>query len=103
MWIWKVEDESLFIFCNIDQNIPAGSYSLNFYETPAINYKNYLVLIEQRDALEFEKLGTDIIDLYSEKQTIIVERDKFSYELRFKISSYNNQAIMINCILPYCS
>lgn len=46
----------------------------------------------------------NIIDLYSDKQTINVEKDKENYELKFKISSYNKEPIMLTFLLfPDCS
>ena len=101
---WKAEGEDLFIFCNIGEDIPQGNYSLSFRETSTINYNNYLVTLSQNENLEFIKYDRNIIDLYAEKQNIIVEKDKEIYELKFKISSYNQEPIMINYfIFPDCT
>ena len=45
----------------------------------------------------------NIIDLYSDKQTITVEKNKDIYDLKFKISSYNQEPIMLNYLIsPDC-
>ena len=49
-------------------------------------------------ALDFTKSDEEIVDLYSDKKTINVEEVKDNYELRFKISSYNQEPIMIGDI-----
>jgi len=45
----------------------------------------------------------NIIDLYSGKQNITVENGKDSYELKFKISSYNQEKIMLYYAFLDCS
>ena len=93
---WKAENEDLFIFCNIGENIAAGNYSLNFRETPEISYSDYIITLNQNSDLKFTKYDANIIDLYSDKPTIIVEKNKDNYELKFKISSYNQEPILFS-------
>ena len=93
---WRVKGENLYIICNIGENIPSGNYSLNFIELPTFNYKIYFTTLNQQTTLKFEKYDIDIVDLYSEKQTITIEKNKDIYELKFKILSYNQEAIMFD-------
>jgi len=45
-----------------------------------------------------------MIDIYSDEQTLIVEKDKDIYELKFKLYSYGNELITFNYLsFPDCS
>ena len=101
---WKARNQSLFIFCDIGEDIPAGKYHINLENTPEISYSGYTISFNQYSDFEFTKYDMNIIDLYSDKQTIIVEKDKENFELKFKISSYNQEPILINyLIIADCS
>ena len=97
------KNEYLHIFCNIDDNIPKGNYSINFPEEPITNYRNYNIIIYQEEILEFEKYDLDLVDLYSDNQTIIIEENKEIYELKFKITSYHQERILFYSIFMDCS
>ena len=101
---WRANDSQLYVFCNIGENIPSGNYSLNFKETPEIKYADYIITLNQRETLEFEKYDIYMIDLYSDEQTLYVEKDKDIYELKFKLYSYGNELITFNYLsFPDCS
>ena len=94
--LWKAKDEKLFIFCDINENIPKGEHHLNLNNIQ-FNYNDeYLVTLKARNSFDFTKLDSDIIDLYAEKQIINLEEGKDSYDLKFKIISYNQEKIFIN-------
>ena len=91
---WKAENENLYIFCNVDENIPAGDISFNFDGTQKINYKDYTITLKQERTLSFKKYDQDIIDLYSDKQ--LIEEGKNDYYLKFKIVSYNQEHLKLS-------
>ena len=93
---FKEEGGKLYTFCNFDEKIPAGNYSLDISEVTKITYKDYNIALKQDGTLEFKKYDSDIIDLYSDKQTITVEEGKDTYDLRFKISTYTKMPILLN-------
>ena len=94
--LWKAKNENLFIFCDINENIPKGEHHLNLNNIQ-FNYNDeYLVTLKARNSFDFTKLDSDIIDLYAEKQIINLEEGKDSYDLKFKIISYNQEKIFIN-------
>ena len=100
---WKAKNDRLYMFCNIGENIPAGNYILNPGQTSGITYDDYSINFYQKTTLQFEKKDTNIIDLYSDEQTITLEKDKDIYDLTFKISSYNQEKIMLNySVFPDC-
>ena len=94
--LWKAKDEKLFIFCDINENIPKGEHHINLNNIQ-FNYNDeYLVTLKARNSFDFTKLDSDIIDLYADKQIINLEEGKDSYDLKFKIISYNQEKIFIN-------
>ena len=93
--IWREENRNFLVFCNIDESIPEGEYSLNFNGI-SFKYKEYMITLKASQLFTFTKLNKNIIDLYSSKQTIILKDDKEIYDLKFKIVSYNNEMLLIN-------
>ena len=93
--IWREENRNFLVFCNIDESIPEGEYSLNF-DGISFKYKEYMITLKAFQLFTFKKLNKNIIDLYSSKQTIILKEDKEIYDLKFKIVSYNNEVLLIN-------
>ena len=55
-----------------------------------------MIALKASELFTFKKLNKNIIDLYSEEQTIILKEDKKIYDLKFKIVSYNNEKLFIN-------
>ena len=100
---YKTEDENLYVFCNIKEDIPSGNYILSFNESQVIGYENYKLTFSGNNNFQFTKYDKDIVDLYSGKQNITVEEGKDSYELKFKISSYNQEKIMLYYAFLDCS
>ena len=93
--LWIQENRKFLVFCNIDESIPEGEYSLNL-DRISFNYKEYIINLKASQLFTFKKLNINIIDLYSYKQTIILEENKEIYDLKFKIVSYNNELLIIN-------
>jgi hypothetical protein len=93
--IWKQENRHFLVFCNIDESIPEGEYSLNL-DGISFKYKKYNITLKASQLFTFKKLNENIIDLYSSKQTIILKEDKEIYDLKFGIVSYNNEMLIIN-------
>ena len=74
----SIFDSQVYVFCNIGDDIPAGNYSLNFENISTFSYQYIDITFKQyaSDNLNFEKLDKDIIDLYSEQQTIFCQNMK---------------------------
>ena len=86
---------SFFVFCNLNTNIPAGNYSIDFTGIPKFDYQSHSISFTSKEKFEFEKLDKDYINLYSDKQTINIVDGKNSYELKFNIESYNQETVML--------
>ena len=90
---WKADklNFKMLIFCDLNETIPHGDYNIQFNST--MMYQGYNFKVFSKTKLEIIKLDKDIIDLYSDIQTINVTDNKDIYELKFKIISYNNQIL----------
>ena len=97
--LWSVEKNlsSIYVFCNIEEKIPSGNYSLLLNEVQPFDHENYHITLNVGEThLQFEKVDKNIIDLYSEPQEIIFDNVKESYELKFNIVSYNQEILKFN-------
>ena len=52
--LWKAENINLTMFCNFDENIPIGEYSIKFNNT-VINYKDYEININSNTDIIIKK------------------------------------------------
>ena len=94
---WKLSEESLYVFCDIGTDIPAGKYSIDFSEIQAFKYQNYNVRISNKK-FDFEKLDIDVIELYSKNQIINIKEDQDSYEVKFNILQYYQEALVLDTL-----
>ena len=96
---FKAEGEDLYTFCNVDEEIPAGNYTFNLDGVQPITYEDYTITLKLDRPLEFHKYDISMNDLYSDKQSITVVEGEDTYELRFKIVSFNKDPIFVNYYL----
>ena len=61
----------------------------------AFNYEDYHITLKD-GTFDIQKVDKDIIDLYSEPQTITIDNTFNNCELKFNIVSYNQEMIMLN-------
>ena len=109
--IWKDNDyfmNKVDVFCDINETVPAGNYTLLLDEVKPFDYKDYKVNIHPREGpqyLNFEKYDKDVIDLYSDEQTITLEEGKENYEVKFNIVSYHQENLHFeyNNIVDNCT
>lgn len=96
---WKSEKEDFYVFCNLDNNIPAGNYTLDFSGISKFNYQNYNIILEVNKIFLIEKNNNNYLDLYSDNQVINIEEGKELYDLKFKVVSYNNEFIFLGSFI----
>ena len=84
-----------YIFCNFNESIPKGNYTISFNDnfTYSNNEANYSIKVYFFDAFNIEKEDYDIIDLYSDIQNINISDNQEIYDLKFKINVYNNERL----------
>ena len=91
--------KSTFLFCNIGENIPFGKNTILISELAPFVYGNYNITLKNRKGKgdpTFKKVDKDICDLYSDEQTITIEKSVDNYELKFNIVSYNKEILIFN-------
>ena len=76
LWIETKTNSQLYIFCNLNETIPHGEFSIEVNST--IKYQGYN------------------FNLLSNEKQKITKLDKDIYELKFNINSYNNEVIFIS-------
>ena len=90
------EKEEIYIICAIEEDVPVGNYIVLLNETTSFDYGDYrvnLVLGQGQEFIKFEKVDKYFIDLYSDKETIIIIDNVDSYDLKFNIVSYHQEQI----------
>ena len=96
--ILKVGDFN-YIFCNFNESIPAGEYELHL-DGISIEYKDYIFTLVKTEDLIFNKIDSNLIDLYSNENNFNIEKDekedKKEYILKFNINSYNKEKIFLS-------
>ena len=88
-----------YIFCNFNESIPAGECELHLDDI-SIEYKDYIFILVKTKDLIFNKIDSNLIDLYSNENNFNIEKnekeDKNEYILKFIINSYNKEKIFLS-------
>ena len=92
--LFKFIDEPYLVFCELDESIPEGNYSINF-EHRSFMYNNNKIIINSEKSFLFKKVNIDIINLYSDVQNINVKENEDTIEIKFNIISYHNEPLVI--------
>lgn len=92
---WKASEDKFYVFCNIDTDIPAGRYTIDFTGISQFDYQGKSIKFSD-SRFNFEKLDKDLIDLYSDKQEINIVEGQDSYELKFNVVSYNQEVLFFS-------
>ena len=84
----------MVLFCDIEETNPKGYNFINFNSTK-FNYNEYEIIIEQKIDFGFLVMDSNRAELYSIKKAIVFEDNKDSFDLKFKIYSYNNENMFL--------
>ena len=93
--LFKPKKDTLKLLCKITDDIIRGNAAINI-ENSYTNYKTYSINIyapSHRFSLTFPKIPIPF--LYADEQSIQIEEDKESYELKFKIEEYTNEDLYL--------
>ena len=102
--LWKEKNEPLYYFCNINETISEGKYSLHF--TRDFKYKNADIHISEYGVGDLYIYNYSIIDLYYLEHQKIKITDNISegndkYTFRFNIVSYEEQRVFLKLTTFY--
>ena len=91
--LWMTSD-TMYLFCEHKFNNRYNSITIS---NTTFTYKsNYSLKIGFNGAITFEQSGIKIPFIYSYEQTINLDESQLTYELKFKIQTYNNEILFIN-------
>ena len=91
--LWKPIDEKLNLFCKLDKNLTSGLHSIKL--SPSTFYYNNqkIRIIQKVESLSLYQYNEIIPFLYSSKQTLKIQENIRTYELKFKIGEYHNESL----------
>ena len=93
--LWKTSKDPLFnVFCIFDESLPKGEYYANLEGINFIYKNKYKINLEQESTIIFKKYDSNLLDLYSSEQKIIINEKTPSYDLKFNIESYYNEQLI---------
>ena len=95
--LWKPLDDNIRVICNFTGNINKDASSINLNNITFQYDNKYNITIIQTEQIRVIPLEVHIPFIYSNSQTINIEEDKSTstYELKFNISKYNKEFIVI--------
>ena len=92
--LWKPKKENIRIFCKPNEIMFYEFNYINFDNIIHFRYKDYIItIISELDGIPVEQTKEPIPFLYSDIQQINANKYQDSYELTFKIESYNNELL----------
>ena len=89
---WIPDEHTCKIFCEFDESIPKGNYSITFYNI-TFNYSDNELTILNPDIILLQKEDYITIDIYSDKQVINLTDKQETYDLKYFIKLYNNEKL----------
>ena len=98
-WVF---DDIFYIFCEFEESIPKGTYYINF-ENFTFNYSDIQINLQSSNIKRIIKVDYDMVDIYSEKQSINLNDNKEKYELNYYVNSYHNEKLyfLFNLIILF--
>ena len=95
--LWKPLDDNIRVICNFTGNINKDASYINLNNITFQYDNKYNVTIIQTEQIRVIPLEVHIPFIYSNSQTINIEEDKSTstYELKFNVSKYNKEFIVI--------
>ena len=82
-------NEDFSIFCEFEESIPKGQYTITFDDIK-FNYSDIEIQLYS-DIFQVAKVDYDMVDIYSEIQSINLTDNKEKYELNYYVKLYNNE------------
>ena len=93
--LWNPENNNVTLFCQLHEDLK-GHYII--LDTTHFSYKGYEIFVfseKYKEVRNYYYYEYELPFLYSNTQTINLDDDKETYELRFKILSYDNEFLFL--------
>ena len=96
--LWKPKNKKIKIFCKLLEDFKdEGNSYIESMDKATFEYKNYNIsIVTELYENKIQLIDDSIPFLYSDEQEIIIEENINSYDLRFKIDSYNNELLLLH-------
>ena len=95
--LWKTSDSLIRIICDLKENLKYSHQNIKLKEI-TFDYNNYIFYIVSPNFIEVNQVDYSLPFLYSDIQYITINNNYYSssYNLIFKIESYNNDILFLN-------
>ena len=96
--LWKLKNNNIYLICKADEDFYSKfdtSFKANFNEA-TFNYKDYRVIVLSNDSYSFVVSNSYCPFLYADDLSINLRDQDISYELKFRIESYNNESLLFS-------
>ena len=95
--LWKTSDSLIRIICDLKENLKYSHQNIKLKEI-SFDYNNYVFYIVSPNFIEVNQVDYSLPFLYSDIQYITINNSYYSssYNLIFKIESYNNDILFLN-------
>ena len=95
--LWKTSDSLIRIICDLKENLKYSHQKIKLKEI-SFDYINYTFYIVSPNFIEAYQLNYSLSFLYSDTKHITINNKYYSpsYDLTFKIKSYNNDILFLN-------
>ena len=87
--LWKPNDDYMRLICNLNDDLTNSTQMLILNRT-SFEHNNYIIIIEQDQALQYNQYNEVIPFLYSDKQIINMNNYTTFYELKFKYDVFKD-------------
>ena len=94
--LWKPTNENIRIFCDLKEDLTNEITYINFNSASFLyRYEYNITIISEAENMSVELIKGNAPFLYSDIQEINVQKEKDEYNLKFKISTYNNELLVL--------
>ena len=93
-YLWKPVNENIIIFCKLNKLILSEKIKLNSANL-IYNGRKIEIISQMNYTLKIKQLNTTIPFIYSNNQTIEIEKGKDLYEVKLRALEYNNEQLML--------
>ena len=94
--LWKPNFDNIHLLCDLKEIlIKNNTKIINFINTELAYEDNIIRIVSYLNPINIQQYNKEIPFLYSDKQTINIIDDIDYYEIKFKISKYNNELLFI--------
>ena len=94
--LWKPNLENVHLLCDLKEILAKNNTKIISFINKELTYEdNIMHIVSNLSPIYIQQYNQEIPFLYSERQTINIIEDEDYYEIKFKMSKYNNELLFI--------